>query len=209
MSALATTDDIFFNRAGLDRVRTERVVDDALAGADDGELFLEWRQSEALVWDDGRLRSASFDTDQGFGLRAVAGEATGYGHAPGLDDASIARAAATVRAVADGHGGTIALPPPPTNRILYDDANPISAVPFETKVALLAEIDAYLRAKDPAVRQVSASIAATWQAVRIIRADGRHAADLRPLIRMSISVVAARGRPDGVRSAWRRRPGRL
>ena len=71
MSHLAATDDLFFNRAGLDQRRLEKVVDDALDGADDGELFLEYRQSESLAFDDGRLKSASFDTSQGFGLRSV------------------------------------------------------------------------------------------------------------------------------------------
>ena len=71
MSTLAVTDDIFFNRAGLDRTRTESIVSDALSGADDGELYLEYSQSESLAWDDGKLKSASFDTSQGFGLRAV------------------------------------------------------------------------------------------------------------------------------------------
>ena len=72
MSNLATTDDLFFNRAGLDRPRLEGIVEDALKGADDGELFLEYSQSEGLSFDDGRLKSASFDTTQGFGMRAIA-----------------------------------------------------------------------------------------------------------------------------------------
>ena len=73
LPALAQTDALFFNRAGLDLAALRRQVDDTLAGADDGELFLEYRQSESLAFDDGRLKSAAFDTSQGFGLRAVAG----------------------------------------------------------------------------------------------------------------------------------------
>ena len=112
MTDLARTDDLFFAKAGLDRARLERQVDDALAGADDGELFLEYRQSEALAWDDGKLKSASFDTTQGFGLRCVAGESVGYAHATVLDHAAIDRAAATVRAAKAGHSGTAASAPP-------------------------------------------------------------------------------------------------
>ena len=109
MSAIAITDDLFFNRAGLDRGRVERIVADALKGADDGELFLEYSQSEALAFDDGKLKSASFDTTQGFGLRAVAGEAAGYAHASDLSRGRASqRAAATVKAVHAGHGGTLA-----------------------------------------------------------------------------------------------------
>src|SRR5512135_1340466 len=97
MTALAITDDLFFHRAGLDRGQTERLVEDSLRGADDGDLFLEYRQSESLTWDDGKLKSASFDTAQGFGLRAIAGEATGYSHSSELSEAAIRRAAETVR----------------------------------------------------------------------------------------------------------------
>jgi TldD protein len=193
MSALDQTDDLFFTQAGLDRGRLERLVGEALQGADDGELFLEYVQSEGLSWDDGKLKSASFDTSQGFGLRSVAGEATGYSHASTLSEDAVKRAAETVRAVRAGHGGSLAEPPQGTNRQLYTDANPLSAMPFETKVKVLAEIDAYARAKDPRVRQVSASISGNWQAVRIIRADGRHAADIRPLVRVNISVVVGDG----------------
>ncbi|MFL7899742.1 metalloprotease TldD [Azospirillum argentinense] len=193
MSALAVTDDLFFNRAGLDRSRVEGVVADALRGADDGELYLEYSQSESLGWDDGKLKAASFDTTQGFGLRAIADEATGFAHASSLSEDAIRRAAATVCAVQAGHAGTFAEPPAGTNRALYIPDNPLPLVPFEAKVKLLAEIDAYARAKDPRVRQVSCSISGEWQAVQIIRADGVRVADLRPLVRLNVSVVVAEG----------------
>ena len=160
-----------------------------MKGADDGELFLEYRQSESLVFDDGRLKSASFDTGQGFGLRAIAGETTGYSHASELSDAAIRRAGETVKAVAAGHGGTLAAPPHGTNRNLYRSDNPLTGVEFETKVKLLAEIDAYLRAKDPRVRQVSASLLGSWQAIQVMRADASRAGDVRPLVRINVSVV--------------------
>ena len=193
MSHLAETDALFYARAGLDRKRLEASVDDALAGSDDGELFLEYRQSEALAYDDGRLKSASFDTSQGFGLRAIAGEAAGYAHASELSEAAVQRAAETVRAVQAGHSGTRAEGPARTNRILYSDDNPISGVAFEDKVKLLAEIDAFARAKDPRVKQVSASLAGEWQAVQILRAGGERAADIRPLVRLNVAVVVGEG----------------
>ena len=142
MSAIAITDDLFFNRAGLDRSKSERTVAEALKGGDDGELFLEFNQSEALAFDDGKLKSASFDVTQGFGLRAVAGEAHAYAHASDLSDAALQRAAATVKAVHAGHGGTLAEPPQGTNRHLYSDENPLAKMEFGAKVALLQEIDA-------------------------------------------------------------------
>ena len=185
--------ELFFTRAGLDRSRVEGVVKDALHGADDGELFLEYSQSEMLSFDDGRLKSASFDTSQGFGLRAVSGEQTGYAHASELSEAAIRRAADTVRAVRAGHGGEMALPPQPTNRHLYGDDNPLAEIGFDRKVKLLQDIDAYARAKDSRVRQVSASIAGSWQAVTILRADGALVQDIRPLVRLNVSIVAGQG----------------
>jgi TldD protein len=193
MSQIAATDELFFDRAGLDRRSLETIVDEALVGADDGELFLEYCQSEALSFDDGRLKSASFDTSQGFGLRAVAGEAAGYAHASELSEAAIRRAAETVRTVHAGRGGTMAAAPSGTNQVLYSDINPLGEAPFEAKVQLLSEIDAYARGKDPRVRQVSASIAGNWQAVQIIRAGGERSADIRPLVRLNVSVVVGEG----------------
>jgi TldD protein len=189
MSNIATTNDLFFNRAGLDRTRLERLVDDALGGADDGELFLEYRQSEGLSFDDGVLKSASFDTTQGFGLRAIAGEAAGYAHSSELNEAAVGRAAEAVKAVKTGRAGTMSDAPAGTNRLLYTDENPLAQVPFETKVALLSDIDAYARAKDPRVRQVMATLAGEWQAVQILRAGGERCADVRPLVRLNVSVV--------------------
>jgi TldD protein len=193
MSSLARTDDIFFTRAGLDRARVERIVADALLGCDDGELFLEYCQSESIAFDDGKVKSASFDTSQGFGLRAVAGDAAGYAHASELSEAAIRRAAEAVKAVRAGHAGTLAEPPQGTNRSLYADVNPLGEQPFADKVKLLAEIDAYARAKDQRVRQVMASISGEWQAVQILRADGVRVADIRPLVRLNVAVVVGEG----------------
>ncbi len=193
MTDIAKTDELFYTRSGMDRNKVEAQVNDALAGADDGELFLEYRQSESVAFDDGRVKSASFDTTQGFGLRAISGEATGYAHASELSEDAIARAVDTVKAVRAGRSGTMAAPPPGTNQSLYADINPLGELPFEQKVNLLSEIDAYARAKDPRVKQVSVSLAGSWQAVQIIRADGRRAADIRPLVRLNVSVVVGVG----------------
>ena len=188
---LAVTDRLFFQRADatLDRDAAERIVARSLAGSDDGELYLEYRESEQISLDDGRIRSAGFDTSLGFGLRAVAGEAAGYGHAGELTEDALERAGATVSAVAGGHSGTAAEPPRASNARLYSDANPLAAMEFGKRTGLLAEIDAYARGKDQRVKQVMASIAGEWQAVQIIRADGTRVADLRPLVRLNVAVV--------------------
>jgi len=189
MADIAKIEKLFFADSGMDKKRVEGLAADALAKADDGELFLEYVQHEALVFDDGKLKTASFNTSQGFGLRAVAGETTGYAHAAELSEAAIKRAAATVKAVTTGHGGAVAMGPPGTNRSLYAELNPLESLPFETKLKLLAEIDAYARGKDKRVKQVSASLSGEWQAVGILRADGRLAGDIRPLVRLNVSVV--------------------
>jgi TldD protein len=192
MSHDATTEDLFFQRAGLDRDATNALVADALTGADDGELFLEYRQSESISLDDGKIKSANFDTSMGFGLRAVSGEATGFAHASEFSEGALKRAADTVKAVRSGRGGEAAVGPSGTNTQLYTDANPINLIPFETKVELLQKIDAYARAKDPTVVQVMASILGSWQAVRIIRADGQFASDVRPMVRLNVSIMTER-----------------
>jgi TldD protein len=181
------------DRAGLDRTRIGKIVSRGLEGADDGELYLEYRQSEVLVFDNGRLKQATYDTSQGFGLRAVKDEAVGYARASDVSEAAIARAADAVRAVKGGYSGKIAGAPPRTNRRLYSDDNPLGAPSFETKIKLLEEIDAYVRAKDARVRQVTASVGASWQVVEILRADGETYRDVRPLVRVNIAVIAGDG----------------
>lgn len=193
MSALAQTEALFFDRTGLDPDGVDRLVTDTLRGADDGELYLEYSQSEALSWDDGKLKSASFDTSQGFGLRAVAGEATGYAHAADLSDTALRRAADAVKAVQSGYRGVLADGPAGTNIRLYEDLNPLTEIPFSTKVETLQAIDAYARQADPRVVQVMAAISGSWKAVRIVRPDGRAVADIRPLVRLNVSVVCKDG----------------
>ncbi len=189
MTGLTTTDEIFFTNTGLERASVERIVDDASQNADDGEMFLEYRQSESLNFDDGQLKSASYDTLHGFGLRTVAGESTGYAHASELSKDAMQRAADTVRAVTAGHSGSASESPKGTNQGLYVEDNPLTDMAFEAKVKLLQDIDAYARGKDDRVRQVSASISGEWQTVQIIRAGGYRVGDIRPLVRLNVSVV--------------------
>jgi TldD protein len=181
--------DIFFGGEGMDRGRVQSLIDDSLKDADDGELFLEYRASETFAFDDGRLKAATFDTTQGFGLRTVAGESIGYAHSTELSEDAIQRAADTVRAVTKGHSGTVALPPARTNRKLYSDIDPLHSADFETKVTLLGEMDAYARGLDARVKQVSCSLAGSWQNVEILRAGGEVYRDIRPLVRLNVSVV--------------------
>ena len=193
MTDIAKTEDLFFNRAGLDRSRVEGIIGESLRNADDGELFLEYQQSENFVFDDGQLKNANFDTSQGFGLRAVAGEMSGYAHASELSEEALLRAGDTIKAVQVGYDGTMAQGPAQTNQSLYMEDNPLNQTPFETKVRLLSRMDAYARGLDERIRQFSASLSGSWQAVQIIRADGSRAADIRPLVRLNVSCIVGDG----------------
>jgi TldD protein len=195
MPLISSPSDLFFAKHGLDLPQVEGIVNTALHGMDDGELFLEYKQQESLVFDDGQLKNASFTTDQGFGLRSVLGETTGYAHASEISEGALKRAAETVRGIRHGQSAVTALHLPPfgTNRALYGDFNPLTEIGFEQKVSVIQAIDAYLRSKDPRVAQVSVSLSAVWQAVTILRADGQMASDIRPLVRLNISVVAKQG----------------
>jgi TldD protein len=161
----------------------------ALKAAEDGELYLQYRASEAFGFDDGRLKTADYSTDAGFGLRAVSGEMTGFAHASDISAAAITRAAETLKLI-DPARSAPAAPPPRTNRHLYTDANPLDAVPFAAKVALCEAVDAAARARDPRVRQVSVGLVGSWSVVEIVRADGFVATDVRPLVRLNVSIVA-------------------
>ena len=173
----------------LDEAAALRVLRAATAGAEDGELFLERRRSEAIVLDDGRIKTASYDASEGFGLRAVKGEVAGYAHSTEISESALIRASETARlAVGDG-GGILADAPKGTNVRLYGDADPMADATFAVKIDLLREIDAFARALDPRVVQVSATISASYQEVEILRPEGMRFSDIRPMARLNVSVI--------------------
>jgi TldD protein len=194
--------------AEMDWDAAGEILADAARGADDGEIFVENSRSESFYWDDGRLKSASFDATQGFGLRIVAGERAGYGHASALDTGAVARAAEAASAAKLGHAGTLDVSPPRVNRRLYADFDPIESPAFTDKTALLAEIDAYCRARDPRVVQVAASLSGARRDLAILRPDGVRLADHRPLVRVNVSVTVERDgrRESGSAGAGGREP---
>jgi TldD protein len=161
---------------------------DALKGCDDGELYLQYRASEAFGFDDGRLKTADFNTQAGFGLRGVAGETTAFAHANELSEAAIRRAAETM-AVLDPASGPRPAPPRRTNATLYTDSDPLGLVPFAKKVALCQQIDAAARTRDPRVVQVAVALAGSWSVIEIVRSDGFVAHDVRPLVRLNVQIV--------------------
>lgn len=173
----------------FDQDRALSMVQEATAGADDGELFIERRRSEALVFDDGRVKTASYDASEGFGLRAVRGETAGYAHSTTMDEHALKRAVATARLAVGAGGGTLADGPARTNNVLYTDADPMAEASFPAKIDLLAEIDAFARGLDKRVVQASVTIAAAHQEVVILRPDGQIVTDTRPMCRLNVSVI--------------------
>jgi len=180
----------------LDPAQALALARETLSQCDDGELYMQFTASEAFGFDDGRLKTADYSRDAGFGLRGVSGEMTGFAHANEISAAAIRRAGETLKLL-DPAKGVPAAPPRQNNRHLYTDASPLDAVPFEDKVRLLEMIDKAARARDPRVSQVSASVTGSWSVVEIVRADGFVATDIRPLVRLNVGIVAeANGRRE-------------
>ncbi len=179
----------FLYRDTLDPEQAQALTAKALGKADDGELYLQYRKAEAFGFDDGRLKTASYDTSSGFGLRAVSGEMTAFAHSNEMTPAAIRRAAETMALIEPGVAAK-AGPPQGTNQHRYTAADPLDLVPFADKVNLCQTIDAAARARDPRVAQVSVSLSGTWSVVEIVRADGFVATDVRPLVRLNVSIVA-------------------
>ncbi len=180
----------FLYHAGqLDPDTAKRVTAQLLSRCDDGELYLQYRASESFGFDDGRLKTADYSTEAGFGLRGVSGEMTGFAHANEISEAAIRRAGETLTLL-DPAKGAMTAAPRQNNRHLYTDGDPMGLIPFADKVALCQQIDAAARARDPRVVQVSVSLSASWSVVEIVRADGFVAHDVRPLVRLNVSIVA-------------------
>ena len=191
--------DVPFNPfdTNLDRQAALATLQAAVTGADDGELFLERRRSETIVFDDGRVKAASYDASEGFGLRAVKGETSAFAHSSEISESALSRAAATARLAVGEGGGVLDGPPRPSNVRLYSDANPMDDAAFPAKIDTLRELDAFARELDRRVIQVSATIAASMQEVEILRPDGTLVRDARPMARLNVSlIVEERGRRE-------------
>jgi TldD protein len=183
------TDPRRFLYRNFDPDAAKRLAATHLSPHDDGELYLQYSASEAFGFDDGRLKTADYHTSSGFGLRGVSGETTAFAHANEISEAAIERAAATLKLL-DPRKGEPAPPPQRTNQAMYGADDPLSLIAFADKVALCQRIDAAARAKDPRVAQVSVNLAASWSVIDIVRADGFVASDVRPLVRLSVQIVA-------------------
>jgi len=188
MSSFSDPRRFLYRDNALDPDGALRLTAEALKGCDDGELYLQYMAAESFGFDDGRLKTADFNTHAGFGLRGISGETTAFAHANDISEAAIRRAAETM-SLLDPAKGAIAAPPRRTNVSLYTDQDPLGLIPFARKVELCQTIDAAARARDPRVAQVSVGLLGSWSVIEIVRPDGFVAFDVRPLVRLNVSIV--------------------
>ncbi len=161
---------------------------------DDADLYFQTTRHEGWSLEEGIVKSGSFSIDQGVGVRAVAGEKTAFAYSDDLSEASLLDAARTVRTIAAaGQERRVRVKSRTRvagSRVLYAPTDPIATLDSAQKVALLEKVEKLARAKDPRVVQVMAGLAAEYDVVLVARADGTRAADVRPLVRVSVTVIA-------------------
>ena len=189
MNNMNNLDKIFFENNDISKSYTEKVVSNALSGAEDGELYMQSSENESFSFDDGKLKMANSSKDIGFGLRSLSGEVVGYAHASEISKETLKRASKTVQDVISKDHKEIDVSPIRSNRSFYKPDNPISSVEFKEKVKVLQNINEYARSLNNKVEQVSVSLASSWEAVRILRADGQMLDDIRPLVRLGVNIT--------------------
>ncbi len=194
LERLATAKSLLLDPFGLDEGHLSR----ALAAikthqVDDADLYFQYTRTEGWSLEEGIVKTGSFSIDQGVGVRAVAGEKTAFAYSDDISEASLMDAAATVRAIAAASQNKRSKVPArkvSASRSLYPSLDPMSTLDSTAKVKLLEKVEKLARAKDPRVVQVMAGMATEYDVVLVARADGTLAADVRPLIRLSVSVIA-------------------
>tara|TARA_R110000782_G_scaffold268689_1_gene365592 strand:- start:125309 stop:126721 length:1413 start_codon:yes stop_codon:yes gene_type:complete len=180
----------------MDWVAAGRAVDEAIYGADDGELYFARSSSENFGWDEGRLKSAGYSAGQGFSLRVVSGKRTGFAHSSTLTPEALARARAAAALAKRGHEGSLAIGPARTNQRLYSDTDLLQVHEFTEKSDFLARVDAYLHAKDPRVVRVNIGLNGELTHIAILRAGGECFNDTRPMSQLQVNVTVER---NGIR----------
>ena len=177
---------------GLDRQQLEQALSALMGPAvDSGDLYFQSVAQESWVLEDGLVRTGTHAVEQGVGIRAISGEKTGFAYADEIVMPSLLQATGAARAIASqGNRGAVQAWRRQEPQPLYAPDDPIGALAAEDKVDLLRQIDAYARSKDPRVSQVIVSLAATHETVLVAATDGTLAGDVRPLVRLSVSVIA-------------------
>ena len=197
LDALSTAKSVLLTPWGV----TEHDLQHSLAEifthrVDYADLYFQYSRSEAWSLEEGIVKTGSFNIEQGVGVRAISGEKTAFSYSDTLSQEALLNAAHAVRSIArQGQQGQIPLlnARPSTRPLLYVPNDPLDSLTAPEKVALLEKVERMARAKDPQVIQVMASLGATCDTVLVAGSDGRLAADVRPLVRLSITVIAGSG----------------
>jgi TldD protein len=181
---------------GLDQAALQRVLNDLMGPAvDAGDLYFQATQHESWMLEDGLVRNASHSVEKGVGIRAISGDKTGFAYADEIILPSLLEASKAARAIAShGDSGRVQAWTTKQPRPLYETEDPVSALGAAEKVDLLRQIDAYVRSRDSRINQVVVSLAATHETILVAATDGTLAADVRPLVRLNISVIAEQGK---------------
>ena len=191
---LATAKSLLLTPFGLDESHLARALAEIkMQKVDEADLYFQYTRSEGWSLEEGIVKTGSFSIDQGVGVRAVCGEKTAFAYSDDISEAALLDAARTVRTIASAAQNRRTSVPKTkiaSGRSLYPDQDPISTLDSATKVALLGKVERLARAKDPRVAQVMAGLAMEYDVVLIARADGTLAADVRPLVRLSVTVIA-------------------
>ena len=189
MTNINNLDKVFFENNNISKLDAEKIISKAVSGAEDGELYMQSSENESFSFDDRKLKLANSNKNIGFGLRSLSGEAVGYAHASEISKVSLERAANTVKDVRSKNQNNLDVSPNKTNRSFYESYNPISEIEFKEKIKVLQNIDKYARSLNNKVEQVSVSLASSWEAIRILRADGQMLDDIRPLVRLGVNIA--------------------
>jgi TldD protein len=191
---LATARQLLLTPFGLDETHLSRALAEIAAHrVDDADLYFQYTRSEGWSLEEGIVKTGSFSIDQGVGVRAVSGEKTAFAYSDDISEASLLDAARTVRSIAAaGRSGRVKTPARKIagSRSLYRGIDPIASLDSTAKVRLLEKVEQLARSRDPRVSQVMAGLASEYDVVLVARADGTLAADVRPLARLSITVIA-------------------
>ena len=191
---LSTAQRLLLEPFGLNESHLSRALSEITAHkVDDADLYFQYTRSEGWSLEEGIVKTGSFSIDQGVGVRAVSGEKTAFAYSDDISEASLLDAARTVRTISSSSRGgraKVATRKVAGARSLYDGIDPISTLDSTAKVMLLEKTEQLARKKDPRVKQVMAGLASEWDVVMVARADGTLAADVRPLVRLSVTVIA-------------------
>jgi TldD protein len=194
LERLAIARQLLLEPFGLDETDLAKTLAEIKAHkVDEADLYFQYTRAEGWSLEEGIVKTGSFSIDQGVGVRAVSGEKTAFAYSDDISKASLMDAARTVRTIgAAAKGGRVKVPTRKvaSSRSLYDGLDPISSLNSTEKVELLGRVEQMARAKDPRVIQVMAGLASEYDVVMVVRADGTLAADVRPLVRLSVTVIA-------------------